>query len=401
MKHKPRYGALPVAIWARPLHRRRARVAQHGPPAVLLLYPLEGRGGSRTMVETLKGDLRRHGISTYFGATEPGRITLEGCDRTWNLHRSRGPLRLLVDGWKLARFVRAHHIVVIHAHLNSYFLAAVAGFLSGCPSVRTLHGRLSRPGMLSLGAVIPALAALHLFRQHIVAVTPDIAAEVARHYPLAGGKRLHVVTNGISLPPRPDARVSERSSMLTFMYVGGINELKGCDTLFTAWRTVEAAGRPAQLVVLGQGELTETMSTLIRERRTIATAVGWMGRDEVLDRLSRDCDVFVLPSRSEGLSIALLEAMSLAKPVIISEAANQLGVVTHGQEGLVFRTGSVEGLASALMWMLENRGRIHSMGIAARERVVAAFSQGACTRAYVELYEKLAGTYLGSGRISE
>ena len=89
----------------------------------------------------------------------------------------------------------------------------------------------------------------------------------------------------------------------------------------------------------------------------------------------RAADVFVLPSRREGLPIALLEAMACALPCVASLLPGSTDIIiTHGETGLLVPVGDVQALADAIAMVLGDERRATALGAAARLRVAERFA---------------------------
>jgi glycosyltransferase involved in cell wall biosynthesis len=99
----------------------------------------------------------------------------------------------------------------------------------------------------------------------------------------------------------------------------------------------------------------------------------------------RGLHVFVLPSRAEGISNTILEAMATGLPVLATAVGGNPELVEPGQTGLLVPAGDAQALAAA-MWALSPEGVRQAMGRAGRERVERRFSLGAMVRRYRGLY---------------
>ena len=99
-----------------------------------------------------------------------------------------------------------------------------------------------------------------------------------------------------------------------------------------------------------------------------------------------DADMFVLPSQSEGMSMALLEAMAAGLPVIVTATGGSEELVTDRVNGRIVRWADVEGLATAMRDCLEDRSILPAMGAASRARA-SRFSWSTITREYLDLME--------------
>ena len=121
-----------------------------------------------------------------------------------------------------------------------------------------------------------------------------------------------------------------------------------------------------------------------------------LGESVVLAGARRDvrdyywaADVFVLASRTEGLSHALLEAMSCGLPAVVSNAGGSPDVVQDGANGLLFESENHGQLAQRLASMMDMRERWAEMGAHARQTVVDYADLDVCVRLMSRLYEQL------------
>jgi glycosyltransferase involved in cell wall biosynthesis len=97
-------------------------------------------------------------------------------------------------------------------------------------------------------------------------------------------------------------------------------------------------------------------------------------------------DVFVLPSRAEGLSNALLEAMATARPVIATAVGGTGEALEGGATGLLVPPGDARALATAAVGLLKDPARAARLGAAAQRLVTERFSARAMTERFERLY---------------
>jgi glycosyltransferase involved in cell wall biosynthesis len=101
-------------------------------------------------------------------------------------------------------------------------------------------------------------------------------------------------------------------------------------------------------------------------------------------------DVFVLPSRHEGLSTALLEAMAMGVPVVATRVGGNPELVEHGETGLLVDPDP-EQLARAIALLLEDRGLAKRLAESAARVVRERYSWPVVYRRYLEVYRSVAG----------
>jgi glycosyltransferase involved in cell wall biosynthesis len=100
-------------------------------------------------------------------------------------------------------------------------------------------------------------------------------------------------------------------------------------------------------------------------------------------------DLFCLPSFSEGASMALLEAMALGIPAIVTRVGGNPELVKDQQTGWVIPSDNLSRFVQTLTLALENSGQRHVMGCRAKERFNSFFTFDAMIAAYERLYEKI------------
>jgi glycosyltransferase involved in cell wall biosynthesis len=200
-------------------------------------------------------------------------------------------------------------------------------------------------------------------------------------------RRIVRIPNGIEVPPARE-RPAALHDPARIVFVGRLHEQKGVDTLLRAFARLRA-DRPDATIALrlvGDGPLRADLEALARELGVDAEFLG--GRDDV-DTLLEDADVFVLPSRAEGMSNALLEAMTLGLPAIVTNIPGNADVIRHEENGLLVEPDDPDGLAAAIGRLLDDgalRGRV---GRAGRETVEAEYALDRVASRYVALYEEL------------
>jgi glycosyltransferase involved in cell wall biosynthesis len=117
------------------------------------------------------------------------------------------------------------------------------------------------------------------------------------------------------------------------------------------------------------------------------TFTGWI--DE--PRLTlRTCDVFALPSHSEALPLAVIEAMLVELPVVASDVGD-VGDLVGERNGILVAAGDAPALAAALDRLLASADLRRAMGRMGRERALVGFTPSAAASAFVALWEQVAG----------
>jgi len=299
----------------------------------------------------------------------------------------------------LTRYLRDHPVDVVHTHrYKDTVLGACAAKLAGVPCViRTVHGwseALSGWDWMkfqvydTLDTVI-----LRCFADRIIAVSRRVAdrLEESGHNP-AAVVPLH---NGVVLHHVRPARARDEVRQAIGIgqdapligTVGRLAPVKGQAHFLQAARLMLAREPEARFLIVGNGPLkTDLINT--------ATGLGidraclFLGaRTDVYDLVSA-MDVFVLSSLDEGIPMALLEAMALARPVVATAVGGVPEVVAHRRTGLLVPPRDDRALAEACLDLLANRRWAETLGARARHKVEDEFSYERHGQALVATYRR-------------
>jgi glycosyltransferase involved in cell wall biosynthesis len=162
---------------------------------------------------------------------------------------------------------------------------------------------------------------------------------------------------------------------------------KGHRELFTAMAELRPQ-YPLHALIVGGGRREPEVRKLAADLG-LGEVVHFLGNRRDIPDLLHALDIFVLPSHSEGVSLALLEAMAAGLPVIVTEVGGLPEVVTDGENGLLIPVGDAEALARALRRLLAEPNWARQLGENARRRVRDHFSLDRLGRQINEIYEEL------------
>jgi glycosyltransferase involved in cell wall biosynthesis len=169
--------------------------------------------------------------------------------------------------------------------------------------------------------------------------------------------------------------------------VANFRALKGHRHLLEAAVHVRREIPEARFVLVGQGPLEAAVRQRARTLGLDGTVVFAGYRDDV-PRVAGIFDVFALSSLFEGLSIALIEAMALGKPAVVTEVGGIPEVVQHMKQGLIVPPGNARALAEAIVTLLRDPSLRERLGEAARHRA-ADFDIRKAVRRMEEVYREL------------
>jgi glycosyltransferase involved in cell wall biosynthesis len=230
------------------------------------------------------------------------------------------------------------------------------------------------------------LSHLHLrYLKHadrIISVCRESSEEILRSG--FSKKTLAEIPNAVDIALfAPVVRASRDAPRLTF--VGRLSPEKGVDTLLAATKLLVTRGFDVRLHIAGRGPEEKRLKNQTF-RENLGPSVVFQGETDNVGELLARTDIFVLPSFSEGLSGALLEAMASGLPVVATAVGGTKDVVVDHQNGLLVPPGSADTMAKAIAELLDNEDLAARLGQRARETVEQGFSLELMIARYIETY---------------
>ncbi|MEO1245959.1 MAG: glycosyltransferase family 4 protein [Pseudomonadota bacterium] len=293
--------------------------------------------------------------------------------------------------WQAVRSLRARlerdGTGILHSHkykTTVYALLAARGL--NVRVVATYHNWLFETRMLAAYAWLDKRLARYL--DGCVAVSQAVLTELEQR---TGASHPVLIHNGIDTGHwQPFERPpGAGSGPLVVGFVGRLSHDKGAPELFDALRRLAAVGeRPVHGLFVGDGDLRSELEGRAREAG-LEERVVFRGAVRDVAPEYRNMDVLVLPSRAEGLPMAVLEAMACGLPVVATDVGDVGELVRSGETGYLIPEPDGALLAEALRSLFAAAGRPAQLGAAARRLVETRFSTGSMTSRYEALYENL------------
>jgi len=310
-----------------------------------------------------------------------------------DLDRAIRPLRDLTGVARLAALLRREGCDLLHTHTSKGgVVGRVAGRLAGVrPIVHHVHGfafdpLFTPPARFTFYAAIERAAAPLCDAMVFVNSTDlDLAQRLGILRP---GRRAQVIYNGVDAPQRAaPVRVRTPASSVHIAFVGRLAPQKGVDLLLEAAAGLEP-GLPWQLTIVGDGPLRPALE--VQAAALLPAGVYcFLGHRPHIGEFLDDVDIVVLPSRWEGHSIAVLEAMAHGKAVLATAIKGNVETIQSGVNGVLAPPGDAGALCSALRMLIENPGLRHRLGAAARQTVVQRFPADRMIQSVLDLYASL------------
>ena len=174
--------------------------------------------------------------------------------------------------------------------------------------------------------------------------------------------------------------------------VGRLDYQKSFDRLVEAWAWVQQTNQFSdwQLDIFGQGEWKEMLQRMIEERKLGETAHVNRPTPQIGDEYARS-SMLVMSSHYEGFPMVMIEAMACGLPVVsFNYKCGPKDIIQDGVNGLLVKDGDIEGLANAMMRLMENEEERKAMGCNAR-RVTETYSEASVMKRWMELFNSLTG----------
>ncbi|SPP66143.1 glycosyltransferase [Nitrospira lenta] len=360
---------------------------------VLHLSTSSGPGGAERMISTLAAALNQGQVRVIVGLFRAGWLQTE-CER-FGVRTIVIPiagvlgLQWFLGYWEL---IRKERVALIHAHEFSAIMCGwILAKMAGVPLVATVHGKNY------FWEKWRRRVAYRLVSRYgsLVAVSADLKRFICDKVGIEEG-RVHVIYNGVAAAqPVADEEAHTCKAELAIVgrypvlgVVGSLYPVKGHRFLVSAMPEIIRRWPRAVLLVIGRGELEASLKAQA-EQLGIADNIRFLGMRSDVPRLLSVLDVFVLPSLSEGLSLALLEAMASGQPVVATAVGGNPELVDQGQTGFLVAPEDAGSLAIKLVELLEDPLMMHRFSAQGATRVRELFSLEQMVIQYRALYASL------------
>ena len=353
---------------------------------ILQVIPYFCFGGAETMCENLTYALKNQGqevtvVSLYNQQTPISRRMEEAGVRILYLDKKLGMDVSMVS--KLAKIMKAEKPDVVHTHLDVIKYAVAAARLAGIKKcIHTVHNVADKEAEGRVQKIINTTY-FKLGWSTPVALSPEVQKTVVSFYGLKE-QQVPVIYNGVDISrclPK-ESYCAEES--LKLVHIGRFNEQKNHKGLLDAFALFLRQYPTAQLWLLGDGELREETETHARNLG-IGGSVRFMGSQNNVYPYLHDGDIFLLPSRYEGMPMTIIEAMGTGLPIVATAVGGVPDMITHGQSGLL-TDDRPEAVCEALASLAADESLRKQLGQKARQESVR-FSADNMAKCYLKEYE--------------
>lgn len=300
--------------------------------------------------------------------------------------------------FQILTFLKQKKPDILHANSSKAGgLFMLAGRIVGIQSlIFTAHGwEFNAPRPLLQKMIIRLLSwCIVLLSHHTIAVSSKVKKQMSRF-----DKKITVIHNGIQIPDhasKNDARshvsrilnIETSSSELWLGTVAELHPVKGLSYAIEAFATIAKSNISARYIIIGDGLLKQELESQIEELG-LTNHVHLAGFVDNVPTLLKAFDIFVLPSISEGLAYAILEAGAASLPVIASNTGG-IPEVIDSSSGILVPVGNVDEIKNAEIYLLNNPADRSRLGTALNKKIIECFSLEIMSKQTCALYSKQA-----------
>lgn len=362
---------------------------------VLLLTTHLNAGGITSYLQTLGAGLIKEGHSVWLGSSGGERaadferqgIRLVALNiRTKSeaspkIYLALGPLKGLIE---------EHHIDVIHAQTRiTQVMAALLSRMTGRPNVATCHGFFKTRWNRRL---------FPCWGKRTIAISEPVAHHLQNDFRWPAD-RIVLIPNGIDLErfyvaDQEQRRATRARYNLQDDPVVGIiarlSDVKGIDILIKAMPQVRKAIPTVKLLIMGEGKEEVFLKRLVAEYDLANTARFIPEVADMAECLNM-FDLFVMPSRQEGLGLSVLEAQACGLAVVASRVGGLVSIISDNETGFLVDSENIEELAAKIIFVLGDESLRRKVGRQAHDRVRQEHSAAPMVEQTTHLYKELIG----------
>lgn len=291
---------------------------------------------------------------------------------------SFNPIHFLLNIVTIRREIKKNKPDLIHYH---GFKAMLYNFFiqKGCKTICTIHGFLE---LKSFGSKIfkKILISLAPKINMFICVSKELQNHLSKEFKISLQKTT-VIYNGVNVP---FYSVKRPETPRIIGACGRLVDIKGYHLLIEAFNKLKEKHQ-IQLHLIGDGPEIDNLKKIAKEK------VYFHGYQKDPLLYMNYFNIFVQPSLLEGCGVAVLEAMSINLPVIISDAGGLPELVNDKKDGLIFKKGNTDDLINKLEMLLTNPKVYQEIGKNNKQKVIKSFSYNKMLESTIEIYQSLGG----------
>lgn len=297
--------------------------------------------------------------------------------------------------WKtvvqIRNYIRNNDIHIVHTHgYKANFYGLMATRFTQVPTIATCHPWTETDYSVK-ARLYTFLDKRWLKKMHrIIAISEEVRQKLPMRESVA------VIPNGIDLSRfngrhQDDMLRQQLGFSSSDIIIGTIGRLvpeKGYRYLLDSMHELCKTHHNIALIIVGDGPLVHQLKQQVKERK-LESRVSFLGIRNDTPELLAIMDIFVMPSLSEGLPMALLEAMAAGKPVVATAVGAIPQIIRDGDSGMLVPPQDIERLTTTLARLIQAPQKTQQIGEKARKEVETNYSSARMTQRYIEHYRQL------------
>lgn len=290
---------------------------------------------------------------------------------------------------KLIKIIKNSHIDIVHMHTYSgYYLSAIAAKLSGRVGIvltRRMDFAIEKNliNKIFFGKMVDKIIAISQAVRNVIIDAGVDSSKVEIIYESIDIDNFPLETNSSNFQADKSDKVKIVGT------VAHLYERKGIKFFLEAAHKVIKENPEVKFMVVGDGPLRDGLESYAKNGLGLSGKVTFTGfRNDIKDVLST-MDIFVLPSLKEGLGVAILEAMALAKPVVATKTGGIPESVIDGVTGFLVPICNADLLAEKITYLLNNPDIAKKMGQNGRLRIEEKFNNLESILKHEEIYAEV------------
>lgn len=372
--------------------------------------------GAAKQAFSLAKEMRNLGVNSFFITADNGKLKrhekFDGFD-VYRVNEGRGKMKEIILWFNLFRilFKKRKEYDIVHSH-GAYYKNSIIGLIGKLLKKGTVAKiSMSNNDLAGMGHGFYGRIHNKLFNMFdsCISISPEISSELSsqrlRH------KKIKELPNGVDsdkfkpvpLEHKEQLRQKLRlPSGVIFLYVGGISERKNVEWLVKTWSDIFRETPDASLVLVGPASRDDGRKTLINSlidhaaKSGLTRKVFFRDYTEAIEKYYQAGDIFILPSKNEGMPNVLIEAMSCGLACMATKVSGASELIIEGETGLFFDAGLPAGQAgpdgdfrSKAVFLKDNNHERERMGINARALIMGKFCLKKIGREYINMYSDL------------
>lgn len=352
-------------------------------------------GGAENMVVSLSNALDESQFGVFLSVRKDGPVSLKLKNRDQSYVIEKNKVFDLIHLYKLINFIRKHNINIIHAHLfGTNLYGFIAAKLTGVKIIQTIHGEWDF-------ASSKRRLAYNFMKKHVdmfVVVSDFLETNFINKLNIPKEK-ICTIYNGIDSKAQnklsSNLALKKQLGIETSSHVvgsiGNIKPVKGYEFLIQSAKKIVKYFPKIIFIIVGEvtenNKLYKSKLDKMIDEFGLVQNIKFLGlRSDISDILTL-LDLFVMPSKSEGLSLALLEAMAAEKIIVTTSVGGNCQLIKNNKNGILIPPENAEALSDEIINVLKKKDSLEYLGANAKNLVDKQYSNKIMMNKYSKLYK--------------